>query len=49
MKKKEILARVGSMEQLASLRPVTFEAGQARGLLVCRKPGTPAHHHDGMG
>ncbi len=31
-KKREILARVGSMEQLASVRPLTYEAGQAKGL-----------------
>jgi len=32
MKKSDILSRVGNMQQIASVRPVTYDEGQAKGL-----------------
>ncbi len=32
MNKSEILSYVGNMQQIASVRPITYDEGQAKGL-----------------
>lgn len=44
MEKKELLRRVGSMQQLASIRPITHTEGRASGLKAYQVKNGPLHY-----